>query len=365
MPTREQKFRNLYYVINADDVNELSNYFNEFPDEDPCDNKLTIGKKYGLFSHALDVNSPKCLKFIIGMLNLEQMSWYIRAISKSYKHNPDVLECYIAKLKILTEQSGKTGTISNLILTIIREKHVVPKELVKDLIDIPHYDFENKLKYNTNNTRKNLESIMPECKNSWITFFIEYYISKNIDFKQLAIKLLLYNNCSNAGTYWKIIKKYWDIHDNSKFKIEFLEKDGESEHEYTLEFIVFITGDIKVIESIDFAMFKDNTFEEQFNNYISEKKPFHERTGNLISSVARVVYKESYYCSEIFSKYQIQILRTVLKGLSNEFFLKLKEIYDTQIKICKDNGSYSYVTELTKELKSIDELHKEFIELAN
>lgn len=363
MSTQKQKFRNLYYVIIADDVNELSNYFNEFPNEDPCNKKLTIGKKYDLFSHALDSNSPECAKFLIELLNLEQMDCYTRAISKSYKHHQDILECYLAKLKILTEQANNTNIITSLLFAIIQEKHVIPKELVQDIIEIPHYDFENKLRNNIDNTRKNLESIMKYCKNAWIIYFIEYYISKNIDFKQLAVKLLLYNNGINVSTYWKVIKKYWTIHDNSKFKIEFVEHDGESKNEYTLEFIIFITGQYTDIN--EFRMFTDNTFEEKFNNYISENKFFHNSTSNLFSSIASINSGEYKYYFSPFSHHQIQILKTIFRSLSNNFFLKLKEIYQIQIDIYREHRPNITYEELPDELKYIDELHKEFIELTN
>ncbi len=363
MSTQKQKFRNLYYVINADNVNELANYFNEFPDEDPCNNNLTIGKKYSLLSQALESRSPQCTKFIIAMLNFDQMSGNTKGISKSYKYHPDVLEFYIEKLKILTGESGKTDVISTLLFDIIREKHVVAKELVLDLIQIPHYDFENKLRNNINNTRRSLEYVIPNCKNSWITFFIEYYISKNIDFKQLAVKLLLFTNGLNVSNYWKIIKKYWSIYDNSKFKIEFIRYDGISKHEYTLEFITFITGQYTNIN--DFSMFENNTFEEQFNNYISEDKKFYDRISNLFSSIANINTRNCTYYYSPFSYKEIQVLRTILKYLSNNFFLKLKEIYQIQINIYKENKPYVTYEELPEELKYIDELHKEFLELNN
>ncbi len=369
MTTRKQKFRNLYYVINADNIEKLIEYFDEFPDQDPCE-KLTIGKQNSLMYHALDSDGSECTKFLIEKLTLEQMNYYPRTIVKSYKSYPDVYNCYLSRLKLLTEQTGLTDTITNLLFVLIMERNVIPKELVQEIIDIPHYDFENKIKYNTDGLRKRLEKNLPDCKSTWITFFIEYYISKNIDFKKLAVKLLLYNNIKGGNTFWKIIKKYWNLYDNSKFNIEFLKYDGESINQYTLQFIVFITCDVGQVDINEFTMFTDNSFEEQFNNYISEPENFHDQTHNLFSSIASINRAwADFLIAPIHSTKDIDKLKSVLKYLSNSFFQKIKEVNQKQIDAYIKK--HEHIPEifsnhnLSRYIQNIDDLHKEYLELEN
>lgn len=362
MSTQKQKFRNLYYVINADDVNELSNYFNEYPNENPCETKLTIGKKHDLFTHALESNSLSCIKFLIGLLTLDQMSQYILGFVYSYKYGSEIFDSFFARAKVLVEETGESNIFTEVLIQLIYAHHKIPEELVIEVIEFPIYNFENKLKNNIDNTKNKLEDTLLYCKSQWINLFFEYYLTKNIDFRQLAVKLLLFNNGATTNAYWKVIKKYWSLNDKSKFKIKHLEKDIETVHEYTLEFVVFITCDIKPKELNDFIMFTDNTFEEQFQNYITENKDFHRKSNNLFSIISLINNNEEEYYADVFNTNKISKLKMILKYLSNNFFVKLEEIKQKQIEIFK--LKYSNF-KLPDNFNCVDDLYQEYLELAN
>ncbi len=361
MSTQKQKFRNLYYVINADDVNELSNYFNEYPNENPCETKLTIGKKHDLFTHALESNSLSCIKYLIGLLTLDQMSQYITGFVYSYKYGSEIFYSFFARAKILAEETGETNIFTQLLIELIYAHHKIPQNVVIQVIEFPIYNFENKLKNNIDNTKNKLEGALLYSKSQWINLFFEYYLIKNIDFRQLAINLLLFNNGVNTNAYWKVIKKYWNLNDKSKFKIKHIEQDNiKSVHEYTLEFIIFITCDIKPTELDDFTMFTDNTFEGQFYNYITEKKDFHRKSSNLCSFIGLINNDDERYSSDVFNTKQVSKLKMVLKYLSNNFFVKLEEAKQKYIKNFK--LKFHDLT-IPDNFNCVDDLYQEYLEL--
>ncbi len=373
MTTQKQKITNLYLLIDQDNVTELSNYIGTFANPYIIKYGLQIGIGSYILSYALKVGSLECAKFAIELLDHNQMKNYIEDICKKLKYNPDIFYCYFNKLKFLTEQTGDTCTIIQLLFHLIQEKQIIPQEIVQEIIEMPVCDFGNKLKNNIDNFAINLETLMPKLKNSWITFFFQYYVNKNIDFRRLALHLILfYETVRDISKFWKLIKKYWNVKDLSKFKIQYIyrniytgeQKIMETEHEYTLEFIILITG---LYEKLDnFTMFKNNTFETQLLNYISENAYFHNRAVSLFTSAGKIncVVDEEYVCP-LFPNESIQNLKSIVKYLTNNIFIKLKELnqkYIDYYKLSKNKPNITY-GELPNYFKEIDELHKEFIEL--
>ncbi len=362
MSTQKQKFRNLYYVIKNDNVIELDNYFKEYPNQD-LDQLLTIGKKNTLFAHALDSNSFNSIRYLIDLLNLNQMKKYVYEITWVTKYGSNILRKFYTRAHTLSQQVGDSQIITDIILRLIQQYHTLEEGLFDEIIGLPNYDFEYLIKNNIDNARKRLEYTLIECKTTWVKYFFEYYMSKNIDIRQLATKLLLYNKSDSKNTILKIIKKYLSLADTTKFKIEYSKYNNcESEHEYTLQFIVFITCNTKGTELNDFTMFIDKTFEEQFNNYISEKTNFYEETKNLLTNVAKVNNGTSEYYTELFYDSEIYVIQKILPYLSDDFFTKLKEL--NQIQINKYINFFNQTTlNVDNRFTCIDELHKQYLEL--
>lgn len=362
MSTQKQKFRNLYYVIKNDNVIELDNYFKEYPNQD-LDQLLTIGKKNTLLAHALDSSSFNSIRYLIDLLNLNQMKKYVYEITRLSKYGSNILRRFYTRAHMLSQAIGKNQIITDIILRLIQQHQTLEEGLFDDIIGLPNYDFENLIRNNIDNTRKRLEYTLIECKTTWVKYFFEYYISKNIDIRQLAIKLLLYNNSDSKNTILKIIKKYLSLTDTTKFKIEYSKYNTyESEYEYTLQFIVFITCNTKGTELNDFTMFRDKTFEEQFNNYISEKTNFHEYTKNLLTNVAKVNNGTSEYHTELFYDSEIYVIQQILPYLSDNFFTKLKEL--NQIQINKYRNFFNQISlNINNKFTCIDELYKQYLVL--
>ncbi len=257
---KPRKFPCLYNIVKKDDVETLTDFFDENPDYSIY---YRLRTSHTMYDHCIELGSIQCFIFLTNRLSLNVLSEWSGSVVSYYREHPDIFDYYYKTVKKLSEEQNNYNCMNQIILKVISYSLKVYKELFDKIIT--EYDFlaqfENRI------FKKNLESVIVENKSLWITYFEKYYRDNGIDRNQLFAKCLIFSKFDNS----KYLKLFKNMNYTDKIKVEAKMNNVFYHHtvnEYSLEFLICMCCDIDDLS--DFNICKEKRFEDELFHLFEE-----------------------------------------------------------------------------------------------
>ncbi len=258
-----KKFPCLYNIIKKDDVSTLTDFFIENPGYNE-ENHLSIGSGLKLLEQAIESRSIQCAFFLINRIQLNQLDNYVNYVINSLKLGSEIFDYFYNIVNMHSKQQNNFNVLIHIVFKLIETNQKISEDLMTKIIN----DFDFHTQILNDDVRVRLERIIIQHKSSWIIYFEKYYREHNINLNYLFSKVLLFSR-NDPNKFLKIFKNM-DL--TQKIHIEnYYSNNFRSNHQYSLEFIILITCDIKEKDFKKFNIIKENTFEDELFNLFSEK----------------------------------------------------------------------------------------------
>ncbi len=303
----------LYNIITSNNINMLTQFFDTNPEFNVHHN-LSIGKKLKLLEQSLESYSNDCTLYLMDKINFKDLvdkysyeiinnstivfdrfetlfneyigetgdnniiNIFIKNLLYSSNITLQKLDIFITSFINHIVNFNDTKSYKNVLYNVIQNK--INFEKFSYLIDRTDNIF-NQLVLNEEDFKIILESyILKNGKSNYIIKIIEVYEKFNIDLDEFYGKIIL---ADKNSSYLKKLNKYFkNINLNQKVHIysnntqniyyEIIPKNiWKSTFTYSLVFLYYIKGFYVSTKHNKFNLFKDNNFDNQITNLLSEE----------------------------------------------------------------------------------------------